>query len=65
MAAPELLLGQGASEGVDWWILGVLLYEMLTRLRRSTPRTSKSSGVRSPTRPFRSPRDYRLPLEIS
>jgi serine/threonine protein kinase len=27
--APEIILGQGHHQGVDWWSFGVLLFEML------------------------------------
>ena len=27
--APEVLLNQGHGKGVDWWTLGILMFEML------------------------------------
>ena len=27
--APEMIIGKGHDHGIDWWALGVLLYEMI------------------------------------
>ena len=28
--APEIIMGLGHDHGVDWWALGILMFEMLT-----------------------------------
>ena len=35
--APELLESQGYTKTVDWWTLGVLLYEMMVSFFPSSP----------------------------
>ena len=42
--APELLESQGYTKTVDWWTLGVLLYEMMvwSSLKLCAPCTSNS-----------------------
>jgi serine/threonine protein kinase len=29
--APEIVSGKGHGKGVDWWTLGIFLFEMLAR----------------------------------
>jgi len=35
--APEILRGEGYSFAVDWWSLGILIYEMIAGVVRSSP----------------------------
>lgn len=34
--APEVIAAQGHTAAVDWWTLGILIYEMIVRARRPT-----------------------------
>ena len=43
--APEILDGQGYNESVDWWSLGVIMFEMLTT---KLPFKFKSDGIPNP-----------------
>ena len=33
--APEVIKGNGHTSAVDWWTLGILIYEMIVRQDRS------------------------------
>lgn len=36
--APEVIAAQGHTAAVDWWTLGILIYEMIVRvLKKSIP----------------------------
>ena len=43
--APELLRGQRHGTAVDWWAMGVLLYEMVTGKQVNITDRVKRKGV--------------------
>jgi serine/threonine protein kinase len=34
--APEVIAAQGHTAAVDWWTLGILIYEMIVRIARQS-----------------------------
>jgi len=43
--APEVVTGTGHSSAVDWWTLGILLYEMLVRFPAVYTRVTTGFGM--------------------
>lgn len=40
--APEVIKGSGHTSTVDWWTLGILVYEMIVRICASQKRKKKT-----------------------
>lgn len=58
--APELLQGAGYTKTVDWWTLGVLLYEMLTGLPPFYDENTNEMYRKILTEPLHFPSDKRI-----
>jgi len=41
--APEVIAAKGHTAAVDWWTLGILIYEMIVRVRSKLIRRSRWS----------------------
>ena len=41
--APEVIQSKGHGKGVDWWALGILIYEMLAGCASAAPATPAAS----------------------
>ena len=42
--APEVIAAQGHTAAVDWWTLGILIYEMIVRLMMASLPSSEWRG---------------------
>ena len=47
--APEVLLNKGHGKGVDWWTLGILMYEMMVCLLYTSPSPRDATLSRMPS----------------
>lgn len=56
--APELLLGNAYTKVVDWWTLGILLYEMLTGLPPYYDEDVKTMYRKILTNPLKFPENF-------
>lgn len=61
--APEVLEGNGYDKTVDWWTLGVLLYEMLTGLPPFYDENTNTMYTKIMRDPLHFPSDERIVSE--
>lgn len=51
--APEVIAAQGHTAAVDWWTLGILIYEMIVRISVSCNSTCADLILQYATTPFK------------